>query len=92
MFMRTVIIVVVLLALYFLLRSMMKGGQQQGPRTFRAARFSKLRKEVNKGELVRDPVSGTYVSKDDAIKRTISGSVYYFASEENAEEFLKTQK
>ena len=89
MLMRTVIVVVVLLALFFLLRSMMKSGQQQGPRTFRGARFSRLRKEVNKGELVRDSLSGTYVSKDDAVTRTIDGTVHYFASEENAEEFLK---
>lgn len=81
------VVVLVMLALFFLLRGMSKKG---GKKKFKGPSLSKLRREIDKGELKKDPVSGTYVSAEDAIKVIKDGVEYYFASSENAEQFKKS--
>lgn len=90
MFIQLVIVVAVLAIVWFFMRSVRQPAP--GKRTFRPRTFNEIRKEVNKGELKQDPVSGTYVSAADAITRTIDGTVYYFSSEENAEQFVKSRR
>lgn len=80
-----------LLLIYALLKGMKKKGDE-GSRTFRGASFSRARKEKDMGELVKDPVSGTYIAKGKATTRVIAGETYYFESEENAIEFLESRQ
>lgn len=82
------IVVLVMLAVFFLLRGMSKS---DGKRKFKGPSLSKLRREIDKGELKKDPVSGTYVSTDDAIKVVKDGVEYYFVSQENADSFMKSE-
>jgi YHS domain-containing protein len=39
------------------------------------------------GELVKDPVCGTYVSDATALKKSVSGTTYYFCSQACKEKF-----
>lgn len=79
-------VVVVLLAAFFFLNAKKK---KTGDRSFKPPKFRDLRQEVNKGELKQDPLSGTWVAEGDAVKRTIKGTTYYFASEENADQWVR---
>ena len=79
-------VVVVLLAAFFFLNAKKK---KVADRSFRPPKFSDHRKEVNKGELKQDPLSGTWVAESDAVTRTIKGKTYYFASEENADQWVR---
>ena len=78
-------VVVVRLAAFFYLNSRKK---KAGKTSFRPPKFSDHRKEVNKGDLKQDPLTGTWVAESDAITRTIKGKTYYFASEENADKWV----
>jgi YHS domain-containing protein len=78
------IIALILLVVYYLIKSMTKPSSK---RTFTSPTFDKIRREVNKGDLVQDPVSGTYISKEDAVRRVIDGKEFYFANKENADSF-----
>jgi len=79
-----VLVIAVLLILYFFLRSMSSGKEK---RDFSRPSFDKIRKEIDGGELHRDPVSGTYVSEGDAHVETIDGRKLYFVSRDNAERY-----
>ncbi len=50
---------------------------------------NKNKKEVIKGELVKDPVCGVYLPKEQAIKLEYKGQTYYFCSEECKTKFLE---
>jgi YHS domain-containing protein len=83
------IIALIVLVVFYWIKSMTKQGTK---RTFSAPSFDKLRREVNKGDLVQDPVSGTYISKEDAVRRVIDGKEYYFATKENADSYNPDQE
>ena len=85
------IVIVVLLGIFFFLKSFGKQNSK-GPRRFKGAKFSSVRREINKGELKQDPISGTYLTEEDAIKKRIDGKDYYFATEDNYNEFMKKRK
>lgn len=85
------LVVIGLLVAFVMLKNANKK-YQGGPRIFRGPSFSKSRREKNMGELVKDPVSGTYVAIGKASKRTVDGKDYYFETEENAIEFLDNPK
>jgi uncharacterized protein len=44
------------------------------------------------GEMVQDPQCGTYVPKQDAIRRAIRGRQHYFCSETCAERFASADR
>lgn len=90
MLVQLIIVIVVLGIVWLFMRAIKQPAP--GKRSFRPRSFSEIRREVNKGDLKQDPVSGTYVSAADAVTRTIDGTVYYFSSEENAETFVKSRK
>ncbi len=50
---------------------------------------SKNTSEVIKGELVKDPVCGVYLPKEQAIKLEYNGETFYFCSQECKTKFLK---
>jgi len=81
-------IILVLIGLFYFLKSFGKSTSGQ-PRFFRSPSFDKIRRELDKGELHKDPISGTFVSESDAIVVEKGGKKYYFASEENAERFRR---
>lgn len=81
-----------LLLLYVLLKGLKGASDSRRPDSFKAASFDSVRKEKDMGELVRDPISGTYIAKKNATSRTVDGTVYYFESEENAIEFLEQRQ
>jgi YHS domain-containing protein len=83
------LVVVILLVLYFFLRAMKPS---QGQRKFSRPSFGKVRKEIDRGELHRDPVSGTFVGESDAYIDTIDGKKYYFVSKENAARFRRGER
>jgi len=39
------------------------------------------------GELVRDPVCGTYVSQNTSMKKSIAGTTHYFCSQDCKDKF-----
>jgi len=85
-------IILVLLGLFAFLKLM---GQEKDRRRFKSPSFSRIRKEkqeIDRGELHRDPVSGTFVSESDAYVEEIDGKTYYFSSKENAERFRRGEK
>jgi YHS domain-containing protein len=47
---------------------------------------------INSGEMVKDPVCGTYVSTDTGIRVKDDEQVHYFCSYECRDRFLKEQK
>jgi len=81
-------IILILLGLFFFLKSFVSKGPDAG-RRFKGPNFKGLRNELDRGELHRDPVSGTYVAEGDAVIVEKGGRKYYFASEENAERFRR---
>jgi YHS domain-containing protein len=87
--MTVVIVIFILLAVFFFLKSMGAGPRK---RRFQGPRFSEIRKDVDRGTLHRDPISGTYVSESDAIVVERNGEKYYFGSEENAERFRRGEE
>jgi len=84
-----VTVIAVLLLLYIFLRAMYSGGKK---RSFSRPSFNKIRKEIDGGELHRDPVSGTYVSEVDAHVETIDGQKHYFISKENAKRYRRGER
>jgi YHS domain-containing protein len=53
------------------------GGARGGPKAPRAV----------SGELVKDPVCGTYVSSNSAFRRTVGGTTHVFCSEKCRDKF-----
>ena len=47
------------------------------------------RPETRQGHMVRDPLSGTYIDQEFAIKDTINGKIFYFESEQNRVAYRK---
>ena len=41
------------------------------------------------GQMVRDPVSGTYLDETLAFREIINGKIFYFESKENRDAYLK---
>jgi YHS domain-containing protein len=68
------------LALKSIARTFMAGVHRtrQAPR----ARSSERPPAPSGGELIKDPVCGTYVSAGASVTRTVNGQVIYFCSEE----------
>jgi len=71
----------------------------QGYRSFKEfqrrsynAQQSASGRKVIKGEMVKDPVCNTYISKDKSIKDTIGGETFYFCSKECRDQFIKKLK
>jgi YHS domain-containing protein len=87
---RLLIVLGGLLIAFFLLKSM--GKKHRRPSSFRSPSFEDVRKEKDMGELVKDPVSGTYIPKGKATSRKVDGQEYFFESEENAIEFLESYR
>lgn len=79
-------VILILIGVFWFLKNY-KEPQEQKPRFFKGASFSKIRRELDKGKLHKDPISGTFVSESDAIVVIKDGKKHYFASEENAEKF-----
>lgn len=50
------------------------------------------RTRVKTGELVKDPVCGTYISKENALTVRDNDKIYYFCSYECRDSFLKQKK
>lgn len=49
-----------------------------------------MERRVAAGEMVKDPVCGTYVSVEDSISVRDGGKVYHFCSYDCREKFLKS--
>ena len=81
-----IVIIGLLLFLFVFFKSMFRSRDKS---KFRSQRFDGVRREIDHGQLHKDPVSGTYVSEGDAIVVEKKGKKYYFASKENAEQFLR---
>lgn len=47
---------------------------------------------ADSGEMVKDPICGTYVSKDSDIRVKEGDTVYYFCSYECRDEFLREKE
>ena len=45
--------------------------------------------ETRTGHMVRDPISGTYIDEQLAIKETVNGKTFYFESKENRDTYLR---
>jgi YHS domain-containing protein len=82
-------VIAILLILFVFFKAM---SPAKGKRAFNRPKFDKVRKEIDMGELHRDPVSGTYVSEKDAYVETISGKKYYFVSKDNAARFRRGER
>ena len=46
-------------------------------------------KEAKTGRLVKDPVSGTYVDENVAVREEIDGEMFFFESRRNRDEYIK---
>ncbi len=46
-------------------------------------------KEEKTGRLVKDPVSGTYIDENVAIREEIDGEMFFFESRRNRDEYVK---
>ena len=44
------------------------------------------------GQMVRDPVSGTYLDETLAFREIINGKVFYFESKENRDTYLRQDR
>ncbi len=42
------------------------------------------------GHLVRDPVSGTFIDEELAVKEVINGQTFYFESKDNRDAYLRS--
>jgi len=92
MLFRLMLILGGLLLIFTLLKGLKRSTDSKRPRNFGGVSFDKVRQEKDMGELVKDPISGTYIPKGKAASRTIDGETYYFESEENALEFLEKRQ
>ena len=45
--------------------------------------------EAKTGRLVKDPVSGTYVDENVAVREEIDGEMFFFESRRNRDEYIK---
>ena len=81
-----IVIIGLLLFLYVFFKYLSRSREKSN---LRSRRFDGVRREIDHGQLHKDPVSGTYVSEGDAIVVEKKGKKYYFASKENAEQFLR---
>ena len=45
--------------------------------------------EPHTGHMVRDPISGTYIDEQLAIKETVNGKTFFFESKENRDAYLR---
>ena len=46
-------------------------------------------KDAKTGRLVKDPVSGTYIDENVAVREEIDGEMFFFESRRNRDEYLK---
>lgn len=46
-------------------------------------------KEAKTGRLVKDPVSGTYIDENVAVREEIDGETFFFESRRNRDEYIK---
>ena len=46
-------------------------------------------KEAKTGRLVKDPVSGTYIDENVAVREEIDGEMFFFESRRNRDEYIK---
>ncbi|MFP4213728.1 MAG: YHS domain-containing protein [Desulfohalobiaceae bacterium] len=80
--------VIVFLVAGFLLYKLVMGDQKKKME----AKGKKTSKKVEAGEMVKDPVCGTYVSVDSDIRVKQGGQVYYFCSYECRDRFLEENR
>ncbi|MFP4629290.1 MAG: YHS domain-containing protein [Desulfohalobiaceae bacterium] len=80
--------VIVFLVAGFLLYKLVMGDQKKKME----AKGKKASKKVEAGEMVKDPVCGTYVSVDSDIRVKQGGQVYYFCSYECRDRFLQENR
>ncbi|MFW5931794.1 MAG: YHS domain-containing protein [Desulfohalobiaceae bacterium] len=80
--------VIVFLVAGFLLYKLVMGDQKKKME----AKGKKTSKKVEAGEMVKDPVCGTYVSVDSDIRVKQGGQVYYFCSYECRDRFLQENR
>jgi uncharacterized protein len=71
--------------LFLLVRSLLSGVLQRPGRG--SAPRSAEPKISPGGELIKDPVCGTYVSAASSVKRTVNGKVLHFCSKDCSEKF-----
>ena len=45
--------------------------------------------DAKTGRLVKDPVSGTYIDENVAVREEIDGKVFFFESRQNRDEYVK---
>lgn len=81
-----------LAALYWIYKVLTSSSKKKQKSTFRPPNFGKKRAAEDRGELVQDAHTGTYISKATAVQRKVAGETYYFSSEENAAEFAESKK
>ena len=87
-FLSMLFVILILLGVFFFLKNYREPAEQR-PRFFRSPSFRKIRRELDKGQLHQDPISGTFVSESDAVVVIREGKKHYFESEENAERFRR---
>ena len=77
-------IIIFILAVYILYRMFRNEKQRKD-----SAKGTVEKVRINAGELVKDPVCGTYVSKENALTVRDNDTVYYFCSYECRDKFLE---
>lgn len=79
---------IVFLVAGFLLYKLIMGDQKKKM----AAKQKQTSQSVEAGEMVKDPVCGTYVSSDSDIRVKQGDQVYYFCSYDCRDKFLEENK
>lgn len=80
--------VIVFLVAGFLLYKLIMGDQKKKMQ----AKQKKASQSVSSGDMVKDPICGTYVSVDSDIRVKQGDEVYYFCDYACRDEFLRQNK
>jgi YHS domain-containing protein len=80
---RLILFILLFLILYIILRILIKDN---------LVWRKKLYKETKSEELVQDPYCQTYIPMRSAIKKRVSGKIYYFCKQECLKKFIQVKK
>lgn len=87
--MRNIIILALIVSIYLIFKGWVSSFRKNLQEKFAQATRSGFKKNPDTSELVQDPECGTYVSMEQAVQRSMGGTVHYFCSPECAEHYAK---